>query len=138
MTVTVQRAKGSTFIGKGPSNHWVVIDTEKHFGGSESGSHPMELVLIALGGCTAIDVETIIKEMRIQVNDLRIEITSEREQEHPKVYTKIHLQYSFQGKNLNEDFIKKAVELSQNKYCPITAMLKKSAEITYEIKINKP
>lgn len=136
MTVTIQRAKGSTFIGKGPSNHWVVLDTNEEFGGTEAGCKPMELILIALGGCTAMDVESLIRKMRTPADDFKIEITSERSPEHPKVYTKIHLRLSFWGEKLNENLIKKAVDLSQKKYCSVTAMLRKTAEITNEILIN--
>ncbi|MBL7135966.1 MAG: OsmC family protein [Candidatus Marinimicrobia bacterium] len=136
MPVTIQRAKGSTFIGKGPSNHWVVLDTKEELGGSEASCEPMELILIALGGCTAMDVESLTRKMHTPADDFKIEITSERSPEHPKVYTKIHLRLSFWGEKLNENLIKKAIDLSQKKYCSVTAMLGKTAEITNEILIN--
>lgn len=136
MPVTIQRAKGSTFIGKGPSNHWVVLDNIKKFGGTEAGCKPMELLLIALGGCTAMDVESLLHKMHTPADDFKIEITSERSPEHPKVYTKIHMKFLFWGENLKKNLIEKAVNLSQNKYCSVTAMLGKTAEITSEILIN--
>ena len=136
MNVTIQRAKGSTFIAKGPSKHWVVADSSEQFGGSEAASRPMELFLIALGSCTAMDVESLLKKMRVATEDFRVEITSDRSDVHPKVFTQIHLKYMFWGNNLNEALIKKAVDLSQNRYCPASAMLKKATQLSYTITIN--
>lgn len=136
MKAILQRVKGNTFVGKADSNHWVVLDTVKKFGGSEAGSKPMELVLIALGGCTAMDVESLLNKMRTPADDFRVEVEAENAQEHPKVFTRIEIVYKFWGENLNENNIKKAIELSQNKYCSVSAMLKKVCEITYRIEIN--
>ena len=134
MQVNLHRAKGSTFIAKGDSNHWVVLDSVKQFGGSEAASKPMEMVLMALGGCTALDTESLINKMRTPVDEFHVEITAERQDEHPKVFTKIHLTFFFKGKNLNKANIAKAVKLSQEKYCSVTAMLSESVDISYEIK----
>ena len=134
MQVNLHRAKGSTFIAKGDSNHWVVLDSVKQFGGSEAASKPMEMVLMALGGCTALDTESLINKMRTPVGEFHVEITAERQDEHPKVFTKIHLTFFFKGKNLNKANIAKAVKLSQEKYCSVTAMLSESVDISYEIK----
>lgn len=136
MLVSLQRVKGSTFIGKGPSNHWVTVDSVKKFGGSEAASRPMELFLISLASCTAMDVESLLSKMRSPADDFRIEVEATRAEEHPKVFTKIHLKYLFWGDNLNEMTLNKAVKMSQEKYCPVTAMLRKSVDITYEILIN--
>lgn len=134
MQVTVQRAKGATFIAKGDSNHWVVLDSDEKFGGSDAASRPMEMLLIALGSCTAMDVESLINKMRTPASDLRVEIYAERKAEHPKVFTKIHLTFIFSGDNLNKANIAKAVRLSQEKYCSVTVMLSQAVEISYEIK----
>lgn len=134
MQVTVQRAKGATFIAKGDSNHWVVLDSDEKFGGSDAASRPMEMLLIALGSCTAMDVESLINKMRTPASDLRVEIHAERKAEHPKVFTKIHLTFIFSGDNLNKANIAKAVRLSQEKYCSVTVMLSQAVEISYEIK----
>lgn len=134
MQVTVQRAKGATFIAKGDSNHWVVLDSDEKFGGSDAASRPMEMLLIALGSCTAMDVESLINKMRTPASDLRVEIHAERKAEHPKVFTKIHLTFIFSGDNLNKANIAKAVRLSQEKYCSVTVMLSQAVDISYEIK----
>jgi len=136
MQVNLYRAKGSTFIAKSDSNHWVVIDSVKQFGGSEAASKPMELVLMALGGCSALDIESLINKMRTPADEFEVEITAERRGEHPKVFTKIHLTFIFKGTNLNRANIEKAVKLSQEKYCSVTAMLSQTVEITYDIQYN--
>lgn len=134
MQVTVQRAKGATFIAKGDSNHWVVLDSDEKFGGSDAASRPMEMLLIALGSCTAMDVESLINKMRTPASDFRVEIHAERKADHPKVFTKIHLTFIFTGDNLNKANIAKAVRLSQEKYCSVTIMLSQAVDISYEIK----
>ncbi|MGC9365074.1 MAG: OsmC family protein [Fidelibacterota bacterium] len=134
MRVTVQRAKGATFIAKGDSNHWIVLDSVEKFGGSDAASRPMEMLLMALGGCTAMDIESLLNKMRTPVSDFRVEIHAERKADHPKVFTKIHLTFIFSGDNLNKANIAKAVRLSQEKYCSVTVMLSQAVDISYEIK----
>ncbi|MDO9548515.1 MAG: OsmC family protein [Candidatus Marinimicrobia bacterium] len=134
MKVSLHRASGATFLAKGDSNHWVVLDSMKQFGGSEAASKPMELVLMALGGCSALDIESLINKMRTPADEFQVEITAERQDEHPKVFTKILLTFIFKGTNLNRANIEKAVKLSQEKYCSVSAMLSKSVDISYEIK----
>jgi len=127
--------EGLRFIGITESNHAVVLDSKKEVGGFESAPSPMELLSVALMGCTAMDVISILKKMRENVEDFRIYFEGERATEHPKIFTNIKLTYQFKGKNLNHDNIKKAVQLSYEKYCSISNMLKKSTNISYEIKI---
>jgi len=136
MEVSVTRFKNNTFLAKGESNHWVVMDTKAAFGGSEAGATPMELVLFALGGCTGMDVESLLQKMRTPAADFRILIKAQRSDNHPHVYTAIHLTYQFWGQDLNLANIQKAVELSQHKYCSVSAMLSKAAALTYSIELN--
>lgn len=136
MQVTVERFRQNTFLAKGESQHWVVLDTKPEFGGSAAASSPMEMVLFALGGCTGMDVESLLQKMRTPVEAFRIVITAERRAEHPRIYTKIHLTYQFWGADLNRDNIEKAVALSQNKYCSVSAMLSQAAQLTYSIELN--
>lgn len=137
MEVKIRQVDGLTFIGKADSNHWVTIDGPKSFSGSEAASRPMELLLISLGGCTASDVASILKKKRVNLVKFEVNVIGERSEIHPKVFTKIHVEYIFSGKNLKNEDIKRAIELSQNKYCPISSMLQKSVDITYSYKINK-
>jgi putative redox protein len=120
------------FEGKTESGHSVSMDAKPEFGGEERGPRPMELLMVALGGCTGMDVISILKKIRIDLESMTINIDSEQATEHPKVFTKINIEYNFTGKNIKEENVKKAIELSQEKYCSVSAMLKEKAEITYK------
>ncbi len=117
-----------------PSGHEVLMDDAE----GDTGPRPMELVLVALGGCTGMDVVSILRRMRVQWDDFRIEIEAKRKDTHPKVYVQIHLRYIFVGKDLPLRKLERAVELSQNKYCSVTAMLRCTATITHEIVVHDP
>lgn len=123
------------FEGISPFGHSILMDAKPEVGGEDKGPQPMEVLLLALGGCTGMDVISILNKMRQKVKYFKIKISSKRAKEHPKVYTEINLLYEFKGENLEYEKVKKAVDLSQNKYCSISAMLRKSAKINYEIKI---
>jgi len=137
MNVTIKQIEGITFIGKGETNHWVTMDGPKQFNGSEAGSRPMELLLISLGGCSGSDVVSILTKKRVSIDQLEINVTGDRENTHPKVFSKIHLEYVFYGNNLPVQDLERAIDLSQNKYCPISAMLRKSCEITHSYRIEE-
>ncbi|MDZ7316219.1 MAG: OsmC family protein [candidate division KSB1 bacterium] len=137
MNAIVKQIDGLTLAGKSDSNHWVVMDTGKVLGGSEAGNKPMELVLIAMGGCTSMDVISILKKMRQDVRDYHIELEAEKATEHPAVFKKIHLKYVIVGKGIKAENVEKAIELSMTRYCSVSAMLKHSAEITWEYEIKE-
>ena len=137
MKAIIKQIEGLSLVGKSDSNHWVPLDSVKTFGGSEAGTKPMEMVLIALGGCTAMDVLSILRKMREDIRDFNIELTAERAEGHPSVFTKIHLHYIIVGKDIKPDNVDKAIDLSMNKYCSITAMLKKSVEVTWDFEIKE-
>ncbi|MEO0199280.1 MAG: OsmC family protein [candidate division WOR-3 bacterium] len=133
--VLIKWTDGLRFLASTPSGHAVVMDTKREVGGFETAPSPMELLLVALGGCTSIDVISILHKMREEIRDYRLEIEAERASEHPKYYTKINLKYIFYGKNLKEENIRKAIELSQNKYCSVSANLSGKSQITYSYEI---
>ncbi|HEC89685.1 MAG: osmotically inducible protein OsmC [Thermoplasmata archaeon] len=135
MKVTVRQVDGITFIGRGETNHWVAIDGPKEFFGSEAASRPMELFLISLGSCTASDVASILNKKKIRVEKFIVEVEGDRVDEHPKVFTRIHIKFIFYGNNIDENAVKRSIELSWNKYCPITAMLKKILPMSYSYEI---
>lgn len=143
MKVEVVQARGLTMMGRGSeSNSWIVMDGPYRFRGSQAGARPMETFLIALGGCTGMDVVSLMDKMRVPYIRLKISIDAERAQEHPKVYTKIHLHYIIYG-NISEERdkanVEKAIELSQNRYCPISAMVKSAGiELSYDWEIADP
>ena len=135
MEVTVEHIEGMSFSAKGEMGYRVDMDHLKAFGGSESASKPMELILMGLGGCTGMDVVLILKKMKTELDDFRIEVMAEQAETYPKVFTHIHLKYHFTGKNIDPANVEKAIAFSQDKYCSVSAMLGKTAIIdhTYEI-----
>ncbi|MDD2411565.1 MAG: OsmC family protein [Bacteroidales bacterium] len=116
-------------------DHKIMLDVNSEKGVDDKGPRPKELLLSALGGCTAMDVISILKKMRVEVDYFNVAIEADLSEEHPKVYTKMHLIYQFKGDNLNEQTLKKAIDLSQDKYCGVSAMFRKAMELTYEIQI---
>ncbi len=115
--------------------HTIVLDAAENHGGMDQGPRPKPLLLASLGGCTGMDVVAILKKMRIAPEYFNVKVEGEVTDEHPKQYTRIHLTYEFRGKDLPLDQLRKAVDLSQEKYCGISATLKKAVEITSEIRI---
>jgi putative redox protein len=136
MNAEIVQVRGITFIGKGGSGHWALMDGSSKFLGSEGASSPKELVLIGLGGCTGADVGSILHKMREKVERFELYLDADTETEHPKAFTKIHITYKFWGNGLKKENIEKAISLSLDKYCSVSAMLKKSVPITYSYKIN--
>jgi putative redox protein len=135
MKVTIKQVQGLTFVGKGKSNHWVSIDGPKQFHGSEAATRPMEFLLISLGSCTASDVASILRKKRVKLDGMDVTVIGEQKEEHPKVYTKIHVEYVFYGEDIKADDLERSIELSQNKYCPVSAMLRGSCELTYSYRV---
>jgi len=128
---------GMRFYSRTPSGHDVFLDSSAEVGGTDTAARPMEHVLIALMGCTGMDVVSILEKMRVKDYQLELLCEYERTQEHPKVYTKVNLKYVFKGKDLPKDKLEKAVRLSQEKYCSVSAMLKKAVELSYEVIVEK-
>ena len=119
----------------GLNGHKFMIDADEKVGGKDSGPRPKALTLASLGGCTGMDVISILRKMRIEPDYFNVAVGAEMTDEHPKYYNKIHVTYSFRGKDLPMDKLEKAVNLSQEQYCGVSAMLGKAATITSEIKI---
>ena len=119
------------------SGHHVVMDALPAVGGNDSGPRPKELMLASLAGCTGMDVVSILKKMRVEFDSFNIVVEADVTEEHPKHYTGMHLVYEFKGKNLDLEKLNKAVELSQDKYCGVSAVYRKAMPVTYEIKITE-
>jgi putative redox protein len=131
----VKQVQGITFVGKTDSNHWVTMDGPPDFGGSNAAIRPKELLLLALGGCTGSDVASMLAKRRVNLCNFQIEIEAEVAEEHPQVYTKINLEYVFEGKNIKKEDVERAIELSLTKYCSVTMMLQKAVNITHSYRI---
>jgi len=131
----IKQLKGITFVGKTDSNHWITMDGPENFGGSDAGIRPKELILLGLGGCTGSDVVSILSKKRVKLDDFEINIETEVSEEHPQIFTKLHLEYVFYGEDINTKDVERAIELSQTKYCGVTAMLEKTVQITHSYRI---
>lgn len=136
--VVKQVNNGVTFMAKGDSGHWVTMDGPAEFGGSNAASRPKELILFALGGCTGSDVVAILKKKRVPVQDFAMHLTATQAEEHPQVFTSIHVEYVFYGTGINPADVERAIELSTTKYCAVSAMLKASVALTHSYKIEPP
>ncbi len=114
--------------------HHVRMDAEREFGGNDRGQRPKFLLLAAVSGCTGMDVMSILKKMQVKVDVFTITADADVADDHPRVFTKIHLVYEFRGKDLPLEKLHRACELSQERYCSVAAMLKKACPVTYEVK----
>lgn len=123
------------FQGFGASEVAVNIDASSTIGGNDAGARPMELVLMGLGSCSAIDIIEILKKQRQDLQDIKIVIKAERAAQIPAVFKKIHVEYHLFG-NLVSSKVERAVDLSFNKYCSVSVMLAKTAKLEYSYKLN--
>lgn len=121
------------FEADNPNGKTVLMDTTPENGGHSSGLSPKAMMLASLAGCSGLDVVSVLDKMKVTVSDFRIETTGEITDEHPKYYHSVHVIYHFYGKDLEEAKIKKAVDLSIEKYCGVMEMFRKFAKVTTEI-----
>ena len=135
MKARIKWVEQVSFLGETESGHAVLMDGPPSGGGRNLGPRPMEMVLLGTGGCTAYDVIHILKKSRQQVSDCVIDITSERAQEDPKVFTKIHFHFVVTGKDLKPEQVERAIHLSAEKYCSASIMLGKMADITHDFEV---
>lgn len=117
------------------NGHKLMMDADEKVGGKDQGPRPKPLLLVALGGCSGMDVTSILAKMRVEPEDFQMDIEAGLTEAHPKVYQDIHLIYTFKGKDLPMEKLEKAVNLSLERYCGVTAMLEQGARITHEIKV---
>jgi len=117
------------------NGHKLIIDAKEEVGGKDRGPRPKPLMLAALGGCTSMDMVSILKKMRVELKSLNVIVEGELSEEHPKRFTKMHVIYEVEGDNLPMDKIEKAVSLSEDKYCGVSAVYKEVIKITSEIRI---
>lgn len=128
---------GMSFLARTGSGHLVTMDGAPDGGGNNLAPRPMEMVLAGLGGCSAYDVVLILKRGRHEVAGCDVQLTAERAPTDPKVFTRIEMTFTVRGRDLNRDAVERAVRLSHDKYCSATAMLAKTALITYSVEISE-
>lgn len=119
------------------NNHHFLIDAEDRVGGEDQGPRPKALTLASLGGCTGMDVVSILGKMRVQLEAFNVSVEGQLTEEHPKYYHTITITYSFKGKDLPMEKLQKAINLSQDRYCGVTAMLNKAAKIEHKIVVSE-
>ena len=133
--IFLKQLKGNTFAAKAGSNHWVMMDTKAEAGGSDGASTPKELVLMALAGCTSMDVIPILKKKKSPVIGYECNVKGVERDEHPKIFTEIHIEYVFYGDGIKPEDVERAIDLSVSKYCSVSAILSASAKLTHSYRI---
>ena len=135
MKTRVKWLDNMSFVGESASGHSVVMDGPPESGGRNLGIRPMEMLLLGLGGCSSFDVVMILQRGKQDLVDCEVEIEATRADIEPNVFTKIHLHFIVKGNNLSEAKVKRAIELSADKYCSASIMLGKTAEVTHDYEI---
>ena len=133
--VDIVRGQGMSLMAKADSNHWVTMDAPEEVGGSSAGTRPIEMFLMGLAGCTSMDVISLLTKKRVPFTDFKVQATTEREDNHPKVFKSVNIHFQVFGKGIKEKDVIRSIELSSEKYCAASAMLKKALPVTtsYEI-----
>ncbi len=127
--------QGLQFVSHAGSGHGILMDAAGKVGGTDTGPRPMELILHSLAGCTGMDVVSLLGKMRVEFTGLEINIKAEKAKEHPKTYTRIDLEYVITGTDIDESKVRKAIDLSQDKYCSVSAMLRKHCPVSHTLRI---
>ncbi|MBU3643750.1 MAG: OsmC family protein [Candidatus Methylopumilus sp.] len=135
MKARVKWVEDVCFMGESESGHAVILDGSPEIGGRNLGMRPMEMLLVSMGACSSIDVVTILKKARQEISNCVAEISAERAEEIPKVFTKIHVNFVVTGRGLNVAQVERAVKLSAEKYCSASIMLGKAAEISHGFEV---
>lgn len=141
MQARIKWVENAAFVGETGSSHAVVIDGPAEIGGRNLGVRPMELMLLSVGACSAVDVIHILKKARQPVKDCFVEVDGKRAETEPRVFTDIHLKFVIVGDGLNENQVRRAVDLSADKYCSASIMLKRggvNVTHSYELRVSSP
>jgi len=135
MKATVKQVDGYALVGRANSGHWVPMDGSAKIGAVDGAARPKELVLLALGGCTAFDVEMILRKRRVGLEGLEIELEADEAGEHPMVFTEVRMTYHVWG-DLPVADLERAIRLSKDKYCSVSAMLTRAFPIRWRAILN--
>jgi putative redox protein len=137
MNATVTLDHGMTFLGVPDSGFEVKLGSSPDVGGDDDGPRPMELMLLGLAGCTAMDVISILRKKRQDITSFSVHAHADRQDQHPKVFTEITLTYHIEGRNVDPKAVERAIELSETKYCPAQAMMAQVAKINLAYQIGE-
>lgn len=131
----VTLGEGMEFRGTAGSGHALVMDADEAAGGRNKGFRPMELLLVGFGGCSGMDVISILRKKRQPVSGLEINVKGEKTEDYPKIYKEVHIEYVVKGKGVQKEAVERAIELSLTKYCSVGATLAKAGKITSSYRI---
>lgn len=131
----VNLISGMEFHGTASSGHTLVMDADETAGGRNKGFRPMELLLVGFGGCSGMDVISILRKKRQHIAGLEINVKGEKTEDYPKIYKEVHIEYVVKGKSVQKEAVERAIELSLAKYCSVGATLAKAGKITHSYKI---
>jgi len=134
-TATLTYIHGLRFVGSSSSGHAIVMDADPEVGGTNTAPRPMELLLIGIGGCSGMDIVSILKKKKQNITDMEIIVKGEEADTYPKKFTDIALEFIIRGKDISEEAVKRSIELSMNKYCSVKASLEGSAKVSFSYKI---
>jgi len=135
MDATLKWNGRMNFNATADSGHAIILDSDASVGGDDQGSRPMELILMGLAGCTAMDVISIMRKKRQNVTKFEVAAHAERADTHPKVFTSAEVKYTFWGKDIDPKAVERSIQLSENNYCPAQAMLAATMPITHTYEI---
>lgn len=127
--------KDMQFSGKATSGHTLIMDADDESGGHNAGPRPMELLLVAFGGCSGMDVISLLRKKRQSVSGLEINVKGEKTEDYPKIYKEVHIEYVVKGKDVQKEAVERSIELSLDKYCSVGATLAKAGKITSSYRI---
>jgi putative redox protein len=131
-TVTIQHHENMSFKVR-VNGHDMILDSSKEFGGNNEGPRPKSMMLVALAGCTGMDVVSILKKMKVEFDDFRVEVEGNITDEHPKHYDHMHIRYILKGKDIPPEKVNNAINLSQEKYCGVSFTYRKALKVTHEL-----
>ena len=131
----VTYTNGMQFVGEADSGHAIVMDGPPETGGKNTGLRPTELLLLGVGGCSGMDVVSILKKKREKVTGVEISVHGEKAEDYPQKFTEIKIEFVIKGSNISEEAVKRAIQLSMDKYCSVKATLEGTAKIDYVYKI---
>lgn len=135
MKSRVKWVENVCFMAESESGHAMIMDGSPEIGGRNLGPRPMEMLLMGAGGCTSVDVVMILQKSRQDVTGCEVEVSAERADDHPKVFTRIHMHFTVSGRGLKPEIVDRAIKLSSEKYCSASIILGKTAEMTHDFEI---
>jgi putative redox protein len=127
--------KGMQFVGESSTGHAIVVDGDHESGGEDSGMRPSELLLLALGGCTAMDVISILKKKKQEVTSFEVIVRGDKAETHPKRFVNLTVEYVIKGKGISEEAVQRAVELSTEKYCSVKSTIESGMKVDHTFRI---